>query len=145
MRIPILSKVLIVSNSFASVRSFNFPSLRLTLAFQDRNTVLERMTTSFHFSTQSSSSQEDSDPTLPRDPVYPGTSIIRLNNVHTRVSQLTAEDLNADWPEVRRKLLWAGGLRDLPNAVPGMVCLILLLFSIRLIMAYVSFILTWFL
>jgi hypothetical protein len=120
MRIPILSKVLIVSNSLASVGSFIFPTRGLSLAFQDRNTVSERMTTSAHFSTGSSSSSKESDPPLPRDPVYPGTSNTRLNNVHKRVAQLTVDDLKADWEEVRRKLLWAGGLRDLPNAVPGM-------------------------
>ncbi len=32
---------------------------------------------------------------------------------------LTPVQLNGDWEEVRRKILWAGGLRDLPNNRPG--------------------------
>jgi len=36
-----------------------------------------------------------------------------------RVAQLTSEDLNGEWESVRKKLLWAGGLKDLPNASPG--------------------------
>lgn len=54
------------------------------------------------------------------DPEYPGTAVARLRAVHERVSQLTSEDLNGTWQNVRRKLLWAGGLKDLPDAVPGM-------------------------
>jgi hypothetical protein len=53
------------------------------------------------------------------DSVYPGTAVRRLRAVHERISKLTHQDLNGAWEEVRRKLLWAGGLRDLPNAVPG--------------------------
>ena len=37
----------------------------------------------------------------------------------SRVQSLKEEDLNDDWGEVRRKILWAGGLRDLPTARPG--------------------------
>jgi len=57
--------------------------------------------------------------TMEVDPEYPGTSLQRLQNVHGRVATLTAEDLSADWEEVRKRLLWAGGLRDLRNAAPG--------------------------
>ena len=53
------------------------------------------------------------------DPDYPGTAVERLTKVRERVASLTAEDLNGSWPNVRRKILWAGGLRDLPDAVPG--------------------------
>lgn len=53
------------------------------------------------------------------DPVYPGTAVERLRNIHTRVKGLSSTDLSGDWQDVRRKLLWAGGLRDLPDARPG--------------------------
>lgn len=53
------------------------------------------------------------------DPEYPGTAVERLRNIRARVSSLTPADLSGDWEEVRRKLLWAGGLRDLPHAAPG--------------------------
>lgn len=54
------------------------------------------------------------------DPEYPGTAVARLKAVHERVAQLTSSDLNGTWKHVRQKLLWAGGLKDLPDAVPGM-------------------------
>jgi len=53
------------------------------------------------------------------DPEYPGTAVQRLQSVHERVASLTVEDLSDDWEEVRKRLLWAGGLRDLRNAAPG--------------------------
>jgi len=53
------------------------------------------------------------------DPEYPGTSLERLRNIHERVKGLSVADLSGDWEEVRRKLLWAGGLKDLPNSRPG--------------------------
>ena len=53
------------------------------------------------------------------DSEYPGTALERLKNVRARVASLSEEDLSQDWSETRRKLLWAGGLRDLPIAVPG--------------------------
>lgn len=53
------------------------------------------------------------------DDEYPGTAVQRLNNVVSRVKSLTPETLNDDWSHVRRKLLWAGGLKDLPDAAPG--------------------------
>ena len=54
------------------------------------------------------------------DREYPGTATKRLENVHKRLASLKSEDLNGDWVEVRRKLLWAGGLKDLTNVRPGM-------------------------
>mmetsp|Transcript_22884 Transcript_22884/g.53559 ORF Transcript_22884/g.53559 Transcript_22884/m.53559 type:complete len:213 (-) Transcript_22884:229-867(-) len=54
------------------------------------------------------------------DPEYPGTSVERLRNIHKRITEeVTSKDLSGDWEEVRRKILWAGGLKDLPNSVPG--------------------------
>jgi hypothetical protein len=53
------------------------------------------------------------------DKEYPGTAVERMMAVHARVAELTESDLNGNWDDVRRKLLWAGGLRDLPDAQPG--------------------------
>lgn len=53
------------------------------------------------------------------DPDYPGTAVERMLAARARVTTLTKEDLNASWDEVRRKILWAGGLKDLPTARPG--------------------------
>jgi len=36
-----------------------------------------------------------------------------------RASGLTAAELSADWADVRRRALWAAGLRDLTSARPG--------------------------
>lgn len=47
-----------------------------------------------------------------------GTAVARLEAVHARVATLTKEQLSSDWPDARRSLLWAGGLRDLESAVP---------------------------
>jgi hypothetical protein len=43
----------------------------------------------------------------------------RLRSVHERVATLKPEDLNGHWEDVRKKILWAGGLRDLQNVAPG--------------------------
>lgn len=41
-------------------------------------------------------------------------------NIRKRVEQLAeGDELNQPWQDVRRKILWAGGLKDLPDAVPG--------------------------
>mmetsp|Transcript_24915 Transcript_24915/g.75032 ORF Transcript_24915/g.75032 Transcript_24915/m.75032 type:complete len:233 (-) Transcript_24915:116-814(-) len=54
------------------------------------------------------------------DPAYPGTAVGRMSAARERAGSLSAEDLSGDWTEVRRKLLWAAGLKDLPHARPGM-------------------------
>lgn len=55
------------------------------------------------------------------DSKYPGTALERLQNVHKRVQELANDEnaLNGPWEKVRRKILWAGGLKDLPDAIPG--------------------------
>lgn len=57
--------------------------------------------------------------TMTFDKEYPGTAVERMTSVRARVASLSNDDLNGPWDEVRRKLLWAGGLRDLTNAAPG--------------------------
>lgn len=64
-------------------------------------------------------SSQDPPTTMTYDREYPGTAVERMMAVRARVAQLTEEDLNGPWDDVRRKLLWAGGLRDLSDAVPG--------------------------
>jgi len=68
------------------------------------------------------SSSYDIDNSQEVDHEYPGTSVARLKAVRERVAQIVdagGDDFNGPWEEVRKKLLWVGGLKDLPNAVPG--------------------------
>ena len=60
-------------------------------------------------------------PPLEVDPEFPGTALARMRAVHARVAELaaTAGALDGPWDDVRRGLLRAGGLRDLPHARPG--------------------------
>ena len=53
------------------------------------------------------------------DSDFPGTAVQRMLNIRDRVKNLKPEQLSGDWMEVRRMILWAGGLRDLPDALPG--------------------------
>jgi hypothetical protein len=53
------------------------------------------------------------------DKEYPGTAVERMLAVRSRVAELTHGDLNGRWEDARRRLLWAGGLRDLPESIPG--------------------------
>jgi len=53
------------------------------------------------------------------DSAYPGTAVARLQAVHARVATLDRDALGKPWPEVRRSLLWAGGLKDDTRSRPG--------------------------
>jgi hypothetical protein len=53
------------------------------------------------------------------DRLYPGTAVTRMLNIRSRVKSLTQEELSNDWEITRRHILHAGGLKDLPDAVPG--------------------------
>ena len=53
------------------------------------------------------------------DADYPGTSVERLQTCVARAKTLGTEALSCEWESVRRSILWAGGLKDLPNAQPG--------------------------
>ena len=48
---------------------------------------------------------------IERDPQWPGTSVPRLRAITDRILSLDQSKLDGPWPEVRRKLLWAGGKR----------------------------------
>lgn len=68
------------------------------------------------FSTTATMSAAAADAPLAIDPEFPGTAVARLLAIQERVASLTASDLSSAWPEVRRRLLWAGGLRDLDES-----------------------------
>lgn len=53
------------------------------------------------------------------DPDYPGTAVDRMMAVRARVQGVPQDAWNDSWENVRRKILWAGGLKDLPEAIPG--------------------------
>ena len=53
------------------------------------------------------------------DAEFPGTAVKRRNTIIERVKSLTQSELSQDWVQVRRKLLWAGGLKDIESARPG--------------------------
>ena len=53
------------------------------------------------------------------DEEYPGTAVERMLAVRARVRSLGPADLTGEWESVRKRLLWAGGLRDLASARPG--------------------------
>ena len=54
-----------------------------------------------------------------QDVLYPGTAVERMERIRERVRSLSPAELSETWEVVRRKVLWAGGLRDLPHARPG--------------------------
>mmetsp|Transcript_63552 Transcript_63552/g.143357 ORF Transcript_63552/g.143357 Transcript_63552/m.143357 type:complete len:256 (+) Transcript_63552:105-872(+) len=58
-------------------------------------------------------------PAADLDLEYPGTAVARMRAARSRITQLPPGALDADWQTVRRTLLWAGGLRDLPHAKFG--------------------------
>ncbi|KAG8462955.1 hypothetical protein KFE25_001728 [Diacronema lutheri] len=54
------------------------------------------------------------------DAEYPGTAVARMLASRARVKELAARGaFDGDWGDVRRNLLYAAGLKDLPNAAPG--------------------------
>lgn len=53
------------------------------------------------------------------DSEYPGTAVARMLAARERARSLSPVDLNGEWPVVRRRILWAAGLRDLTAVPPG--------------------------
>ena len=53
------------------------------------------------------------------DSEFPGTAVSRMNAIRQRARSLTEYELNGEWEAVRRRLLWAAGMKDLPDALPG--------------------------
>jgi len=102
-------------SSFALSRS-NFISQISLLSF-----AAQRSNASNTECNASSTDKEDTPPLSQMyDAQYPGTAVQRLKAVHERVKVIAADGtLNGPWEEARRRILWAGGLRDLPDAAPG--------------------------
>jgi hypothetical protein len=53
------------------------------------------------------------------DAEFPGTAVARMNAIRERARSLSRTELSGDWQDVRRRLLWAAGMKDLPLAMPG--------------------------
>ena len=53
------------------------------------------------------------------DAEYPGTAVKRMLAARDRARALTPKNMSRSWPEVRKSILWAAGLKDLQNAAPG--------------------------
>ena len=49
----------------------------------------------------------------------PGTALERMMAVKSRVANITSDHLNGCWENVRRQILWAGGLKHLPISILG--------------------------
>jgi len=99
------------SFSFSGTRSSFIESVLLSTILASRTTM------SASAGAVTSGSDEEC---LSYDQEYPGTAVQRLNAVQKRVNVI-AEDgsLYGKWEDVRRRLLWAGGLKDLTSSVPG--------------------------
>ncbi|KAL3793126.1 hypothetical protein HJC23_005628 [Cyclotella cryptica] len=122
----------LVSSRFSSSNSFVVARVLLSSTVPSRSVVFasslllhppsftRAMATNSNNSSSENTSTAECNATL-YDAQFPGTALQRLASVHSRVAQLVSENAlqNKPWEEVRRSLLWAGGLRDLPNAIPG--------------------------
>ena len=53
------------------------------------------------------------------DEQFPGTATDRMAAVRERVQLLTPAQLSGEWEDVRRSILWAGGLKDIRDRPPG--------------------------
>ena len=125
---PRLSNAFLTSRLLQST-SFNWNSVSPKFALLAPCLLLPQITKS-ELSTTSCSSSENRNTNMNSstnecvndvDVEYPGTAVQRLRSVHERVATLSERDLSSDWEDVRRKILWAGGLKDLPDAIPGQV------------------------
>jgi hypothetical protein len=139
MRVPLAALVSAVSTTkyslmaaVAAASSVNTSAFVIPATTEPRNFVVGAATTttthlSINTSLPSSGAAAHSSPldnsTVMADAAYPGTAVERMMNVRKQVEELasTAGALDGDWGDVRRKILWAGGLRDLPDAQPGQV------------------------
>jgi hypothetical protein len=116
MRLSLLFSVASLSSS-ALARKTSNASAFVTVSAAGELTRNTLSTTVASLSTDASSSSS-----MTVDNEYPGTAVERMLAVRARVQELAndkAAPLNGTWEDVRRKILWAGGLRDMPTAVPG--------------------------
>jgi hypothetical protein len=100
-------KILILIAIFCMCKSFLPFKIKFVKAVITNSLLLN-----FAFATSGESS-------MMFDEQYPGTAVERMLQIRDRVKSLSYEQLSGDWEDVRRKILWAGGLKDLPNAIPG--------------------------
>lgn len=70
-------------------------------------------------SSSESASASATTPSTTVDREYPGTAVERMEAIRERARSLTTESLSQDFESARKLILWAGGLRDLQNAMPG--------------------------
>jgi hypothetical protein len=42
-----------------------------------------------------------------------------MNSARDRIRSLGPDQLNGEWEQIRKQILWAGGLKDLTSAMPG--------------------------
>lgn len=113
MRFPLSALSLLHVASFSFTRATAANSSAFVVAADGSTQILGSKR-------HSSTKVKESTNGMMADPTYPGTAVERMFNVRNRVKELAeGDDLNGSWEEVRRKVLWAGGLKDLANAVPG--------------------------
>ena len=93
----------------------SIPRILATRRFLVQSTFL--CTAMANFATSTAADQIPANEAI--DHQYPGTAVARMHAARNRIRSLTYEQLNGDWEDVRRNLLWAGGLRDLVNVPPG--------------------------
>mmetsp|Transcript_26960 Transcript_26960/g.44906 ORF Transcript_26960/g.44906 Transcript_26960/m.44906 type:complete len:274 (+) Transcript_26960:115-936(+) len=124
MRLSLLLSVATLSSS-ALARNASNASAATTAAFATVSSTGEVTTRRNVLSTSTTAASM----TTSIDNEYPGTAVERMMAVRARVKELAAttntssssaaSPLDGTWEEVRRKILWAGGLRDLPTSIPG--------------------------
>lgn len=76
-----------------------------------------RLSTTSAVKTMSSTASHEQQPEV--DPQYPGTAVTRMRAARERAASLSTEQLSQPWAEVRRRLLWAAGLKDDEVSRPG--------------------------
>ena len=112
MRLLSLSVISLLTRSLAYNSSIRNPLDSIVLPIQiNQNLIHTKL-----FSTVNPSSEQQQ---MEIDQEYPGTAVQRLRSVHARVKELNEEQLNGEWENVRKSILWAGGLKDLQDAIPG--------------------------
>lgn len=114
---------LLVTSTLGFIPSRSFPTTAASAFFHlNQKTITDYYYKNTNYrATSTISATQDSSGSMMSDPQYPGTAVERLVNSHNRIQQLVKEQslLNQPWAEIRRKILWAGGLKDLPDAIPG--------------------------
>lgn len=95
------------------------PSMRLSLVFSLATLSTSALGRSSAVAAFASTTAASSSNNMTVDPDYPGTAVDRMMAVRARVQGVPQDAWNDSWENVRRKILWAGGLKDLPEAIPG--------------------------